>query len=478
MNTKSEARAFDLVIIGGGPGGYVTAIYASRQGLSTALIESDKVGGTCLNRGCVPTKQLLHEANTIQAMNKSVQAGVIDCEFSAVNQDAIYERVFEAVSTLRGGVEGLLKINGVHVFRGTGSFKDSKTILIKGNDERIEVLHAEHVVIATGSVPTPLPGLSKLPSGVVYSDALLEKQAPSMERLIIIGGGVIGVEIATAFSQFGVKVRVIEACDQLLPQLDSDIASLLCGSLRDSGIDVHVGAKVISVEKVIGCVRVGCDVDGERFYYESDLVLVAIGRRPNTAGLCFENAGLSLTRGGFAVDGVGETEVKGIYAIGDVTTGSVQLAHAASAQGMIAVDHILGNTSDQPCELLVPSCIYTTPEVAVVGLNERSAHDHEIDVVVSTFPALANSMSVITRDTSGFIRVLSEKESGVIVGAQLVCGRATDLIAELTLAIKNRLTLKEIADTIHPHPSFCEAVFEASSLPLGRAIHIAPGRTK
>lgn len=470
-----SSEEYDVVILGGGPGGYVAAIHASKNGLQTALVESGKMGGTCLNRGCIPTKHLLREASAIESIRACQARQTICTDVGIVNWGAIYEGVFESVAVLRGGVEALLRGNGVKVFRGFASFVSNNVIQINSNDGQKSEVKAKNTIIATGSKPMMLPGLDASTPGVILSDEILEQEQAPIERLIIIGGGVIGVELATAFSRFGTNVRIIEACDQILPSLSQDITKILLQSLHNQSIDIHVGTKVVSVQKVIGSVRVGCEVGRALKYYEADRVLVAIGRVPNVEQLNLEAAGIHDAKRGIAINTMCQTAINGIYAIGDVTKGSTQLAHAASAQAIRAVDAILGQDVGRN-DPLIPHCIYTDPEVAVVGLDEASATEQGIDVHVSEFPMVANSMSIIARQSHGFARLISNKANNELIGAQLICERATDMIAELSLAIANRLTLGDVANTIHPHPSYCEAIAEAAAIPLGRAIHIMDRR--
>lgn len=470
MSAIANSKSYDVIIVGGGPGGYVAALYAAKKGLNTALVESDKLGGTCLNRGCIPTKQLLRESQVLQTIGQSQSSCILEEVSFRLNRAAVYRQVFESVETLRGGVEGLLASAGVDVIQGQGSFLDKHHIQVN-HKTQVQVLSSDHIVIATGSRPIPFPGLDAMPEGVIFSDRILEEEAPPMERLIIIGAGVIGIELATVFSRFGTKVQVLELCDQILPTLSRTIADQLQARLEAQGIDIRLKTKVASLQKVIGCVRVACQLEDELEYLEADQVLVAIGRKPNLEGLNYQQAGLTLVKGGIEIDAMCRTSVEGIYAIGDVTSQSLQLAHVASAQGMRAIDTILGlgpHEGPRP----VPSCIYTDPEVAVVGMDEAACLKAGLDVASYSFPMLANSMSIIARQTDGFVTLIAEKESHRLVGAQLFCDRATDMIAELALAITAGLTLDEVSRTIHPHPSYCESIAEAAGLPLGHTIHI------
>lgn len=471
MDQIDHNNSYDLLVIGAGMGGYVAALHAAKNGLRTAIVEYDKIGGTCLNRGCIPTKQLLHESNFIKSIQDGLKEEVINGCSIQPNMDAIYNKVFESVDTLCSGVKILLRARGVSVIQGKASFIDKNTISVD-NGSDLKTLKTKNTLIASGSVPVPFPGLDKRPEGVVYSDDLLEKKNPMMDRLIVIGAGVIGVELASVYTRLGTQVHIIELCKQILPNMDRKIAKKLQKCMEKEGINFHLCANVKSINKVIGCVRVGFEQNDELEYIEADRVLIAVGRKANTKYLGYENAGLELVDGGFDVNSNCQTAVEGIYAVGDVTTGSLQLAHAAAAQGMRAVDAILGNENAKDLPP-IPCCVYTSPEIAVVGVDRRAAAEKGIEAVESVFPMAANGMSIIGRQTDGFIKIVSEKLTNKIIGAQLFCDRATDLVSELSVAIANEMTLEDINNTIHPHPSFSESIAEAAGIPLGRVIHVA-----
>ncbi len=464
---------YQLLVIGGGPGGYSAAIRGAQCGLRTALVEQQDIGGTCLNRGCIPTKALLHGA---QGLRESQDLAACGLKLSGAEVDfaALSQYKDDTVAYLRGNVEGLLKANGVTILRGQGRLLGSGKVAVAAKDGE-QVYTCEHIIIATGSRPAMLPFVDAGQPGVVTSDGLLALDKLP-ERLVIIGGGVIGVEFATAFSAFGSKVTILEGAGQILPQMEADIAKAVAGRLAQQGVAIHVNAGVDGVKKVIGSVRVGCRINGEQQVFEGDRVLISIGRVANTEGLGLEEAGIALERRGIVVDENLRTNLPGVYAIGDVVAGNIQLAHVAAAQGLAAVQVILSGSHDQQLDV-VPACLYTKPEVATVGLTRAEAVSQGFDAQWGSFQMYGNGKSIVEGDTDGFIRIVFDAASRRVLGAQLVCQRATDIIAELALAVANGLTVEQIARVIHPHPTFVEAVLEAAEDSHGLAIHALP-RTK
>lgn len=461
------SNPYDLIVIGAGPGGYVAAIKAAQLGKNVAVIEKREIGGTCLNRGCIPTKvfahaaQLYHEMKTCDALG--IHAGEITYDAAQ-----LYARKNEVAAQLRTGVEKLLKANKIDLIRGAAE------ICAPGRVRVAETEYAaDKILIAAGSLPArpPIPGL-ELPH-VVTSDELLTEENRFYQRLVIIGGGVIGMEFATIYSAFGCDVTVIEAMDRILPTMDREIAQNLAMILKKRGVTMHAGGRVEKIEQADGALLCRFTVKDQKRIATADGILVSVGRRANTAGLTGAGIDLGYDRGQIPVDAHFETRVKGIYAIGDVVHGGIQLAHVASAQGANAVAAMFGQ--EPPVNLeAIPACIYTQPEIAAVGITADQAKEMGISVKTGKFIMSANGKSIIEMAERGFIKVVFDAETEVILGAQMMCSRATDLIGELVTAVANRLTLRQMAAVMRPHPTFNEAVTEAAEDVHGFAVHAAP----
>lgn len=451
---------YDLVIIGAGPGGYEAAYEAADFGMKVALVEKDLVGGTCLNRGCVPTKTMMHSSDAYRIATQSANIGVF-AEGVKADLNRIIDRKCEVSETLRDGIMFLLKKKKVDFVAGTAKVTDGHTVEISGNDE-VSELTAANIMIATGSEPAtpPIPG-ADLP-GVLDSTGLLELRGEIMKDFVIIGGGVIGIEFATIYSDLGTNVTVVEAMDRLLPNMDKELGRSLKMNFKNRGIDTHTNARVEKIEERNG--RLVC------FYKEKDKVqeveadhiLVCTGRRPVTKGVFSEELEEKLlgARGFLQVDDCYRTEIPSIYGIGDAIGGTM-LAHTATAEGRNAVAIMNGKEPEINMNV-VAGCIYTSPEIASVGLTQDEAKEAGIDVITKKFPTSANGKTIIEELDRGFIKLVASKEDHTLLGAQLMCGRATDIIGELAVAIANGLTIDEVANTIHPHPTFVEAVCEAA----------------
>lgn len=465
-------KEYQLIVIGAGPGGYEAAIRAAQLGLTTALIERRDVGGTCLNRGCIPTKAMLHSAQLYREAANFELFG-LHTENTSFDWAKVHQRKNDVVVKLRTGIEQLIKANKIDFFNNSASVLGKNDVQL----DQGEVIRGENILIATGSVPArpPIPGLD-LPN-VVTSDELLDDphftQADSLAKeILIIGGGVIGVEFASVFSSFGCHVTIVEAMERILPTMDREISQSLNMVLKKRGVSIHTGAMVEKLEQDENGLVCHFTEKGKAQAVPAQQVLVAIGRRPNTQGLFAEGFEVACERGRIVTDENFRTSVDSIYAIGDVTS-KIQLAHMASAQGICAVHTIAGQKP--PIDLrYVPGCIYTDPEIASVGITEDEAKQQGIPVKKGKFLMTGNGRSLIDEQERGFIKVLAHQETDVILGAQLMCSRATDIVAELATAIVNGLTCAQLAGVIRPHPTFCEGVTEAVEDVHAMAIHLAP----
>ncbi|SHK46523.1 dihydrolipoamide dehydrogenase [Hathewaya proteolytica DSM 3090] len=461
---------FQLVVIGAGPGGYVAAIRASQLGLKTAVIENRQVGGTCLNRGCVPTKSMLHAAEVYAEIKHAGKLG-INVENVTFDIEAVYNRKEETIDGLRKGIEQLFKSNGVELLNGTATIVGEHQIMFvdaEGNSQDIE---ADNIIIATGSVPSkpPIEG-SNLPN-VVTSDDLLGMNT-MYDHLIVAGGGVIGMEFASLYNSFGKEVTVIELMDKILLRTDKEVSQNLAMIMKKRGVKINTKSMVKSIsQEPDGKLKCTYATGDKESSVVGDAVLLALGRRPNTTYLFGQGFSVEMSPRGFVVtDETYRTSVKNIYAIGDVN-GGIQLAHVASAQGIIAVEHILGKEPSIDINV-VPDCVYTNPEIANVGLTEEDAKEKGINYSVGKASMLSNCRSTIAMQDRGFIKVVYDNDKDCIIGAQLMCARATDQINEFATAIVNKLNKEQLASVIRPHPTFGEAATEAIEDLDGMAIHV------
>lgn len=458
---------YDLTVIGAGPGGYVAAIRAAQLGMRVALAERGEVGGTCLNRGCIPTKTLMHTAHLMQELR---HAEAIGLNVGGLSLDTVrlYERKNEVVEQLRGGIEELLKGNGIELIRGEAGILGPGRVRI--GDRTVA---SANILIAVGGKPIrlPLPGMD-LP-GVQTSDEVLEGSGELPQKLVIIGGGVIGVEFATLYNAFGCDVTIIEAMDRVLPGTDREISQNLQMILKRRGVTIHTSSVLKGVEQQDGALVCRFLAKAKEVVASCDRVLVSVGRKACTDGLLDDALDLALERGTIPVGDRYETCIKGIYAVGDVIKGGIQLAHVASAQGINAVSAMCG--VEPPLDMkAVPSCIYTDPEIASVGIGADEAKKNGLPVQVGKFVMSANGKNVIEMADRGFVKIVSRQADDIVIGAQLMCPRATDMIGELATAVSNELTIGQLVRVIRAHPTFNEAVTEAAEDTHGRAVHILP----
>ena len=459
-----------VVVVGGGPGGYVAAIRAAQLGAETHLVEKENLGGTCLNVGCIPTKALLHTAELYHAVKHGERIGLVG-DSVQLDWKALMNRKNSVVRRLVGGVAGLLKANGVTVHKGTGQLISGEEVQIQG--DKPATLRADTIILSTGSVPVKLnfPG-ADLP-GVVDSTGVL-----SLDKLpasiAIIGGGVIGVEFAALYAALGSQVTVIELLPEILPGIDSELAANLKQSLSKKGVRFLNGAKLEAVSKTATGLSAHVALGNETKEIDAEIVLVAVGRRAYTEGAGLEAAGVKLERGKVVVDDHYRTNLPKVYAIGDCN-GITMLAHAASHQGIAAAEHALGHAAAGHGKPIVPACVYTHPELAAVGLTEDKIKELGIAYKRGVFPLAGNGKSMIDEGEGGFVKILAGAKYGEILGVHMVGPRATEIIGEATLAMRLEATVDELVSTIHAHPTVSESLGEAALAVDNLAIHWPPG---
>ncbi len=465
---------YDVVVIGSGPGGYVAAIHAAQQGLKTAIVErepSARLGGTCLLRGCIPTKAMLQSADLLYDMRRSEQFGVVRGAEPKIDIDAVSKYRDSVVAKSANGVKYLMKKNAIDVYLGHGRLAARQQVSVTGADGKVQTLKTKFAIVATGSVVRDLPFLPPDHERIITSDDLLAKNLMP-ESLIVLGAGAVGCEFASVYLRYGAKVTLIEALDHILPIEDTEVSVEAKRAFEKGGMKVLTGAKLSSA-KVEGD-RVKAIVQsakGEQTLEASHL-LVAIGRRPVTEDVGLKGTKVKLDERGYIdVSPMMQTGEGWVYAIGDVVN-TPWLAHVASKEGILAVDHLRGANPRPLHYERVPNCTYCMPEVASVGLTEREARARGHEVKVGKFPFSAIAKASIVGKPEGFVKLIADAKHDELLGAHIIGPKATELITELTLALEQECTLEELAHTIHPHPTLAEAVGEAAHAALGHPIHI------
>jgi dihydrolipoamide dehydrogenase len=453
-------KKYDIAVIGGGPGGYVAAIRAAKLGKHVALVEERDLGGTCLNRGCIPTKTLLHSSDLYRELGEAKKIGisVSDYEFQYKKMAKRKEKV---VKTLRSGVSNLLSGNHVELLVGRAVMTGVHTFRV--GEEEIE---ADQMILATGSKPAsiPIPGIDH--PAVQNSDEVLElTECP--ESVIIIGGGVIGVEFATLFSDLGKAVTIVEMMPTILYGQDPDICRTMTDILTGRGVSVHTGAKVLEIADGTIC---RYEEEGEQKEAEAALIIVAAGRKPNSDNMGLEEIGIAMERGFIQVDDEMRTSVPNIYAIGDVT-GKIQLAHVASAQGIVAAVNAAQGLHTDMDYSAVPSCIYTSPEIASVGMTMQQAEEAGYKVRCGRFNVSGNGRSLAVNNMDGFAKIVADADTDKILGVSVMAPYATEMIGEACTAIRYGLTAEQLANVIHAHPTVSEILMEAAEDVHGLATH-------
>ncbi len=467
---NEDEKHFDVAVIGGGPGGYPAAIRAAQSGQSVALIEANQLGGTCLNRGCIPSKALIACAEAYKGIKHAEEFGIF-VEKVRFDYAHMVQRKDEVVTKIRKSLEGLIAANKIKVFKGFGKFISPKEIKITG-DENL-VIQAKNIIIATGSEPRNISAFPFDYENIHDSTSLLEiKKLP--QKIVIVGGGVIGCEFASLFAAFGVEVTVLEMLTRILPMESKNVSEALSKAFQKAGIVMDTGVKVEGIEKTKEGVIV--KVAGGKSY-EADIALVAVGRQMNTSAIGLEKAGVLVNDNGMIpVNDKMQTNVPGIYAVGDIAS-KWWLAHVATHQGWVAGSNATGHEEHMRYDA-VPNVIFTHPEIGTVGLSLEEALEKGYQATAGVFPFQALGKSIASGDKEGFATVITDKRTGQILGAQVMGYQASALVAQMALAITNELTLESITETIHAHPTIAEAWLESAFIAAGTPLHFPPKAVK
>lgn len=456
-------KNYDILIIGAGPGGYVAAIKAAQLGAKVAIIEKEAMGGICLNHGCIPTKTFLKSAKVYKEVKQAKDYGVLVSGDVSFSWTKMMERKNKVVNQLTTGVAYLLKKNKVDVYQGLAEVVSKSEIKVGA-----ETLFTKNLIIATGAtaIVPPIPGVKEAyEKGIVVTSRELLQINEAPKSLIIVGGGVIGVEFATLFSSLGSKVTIIEKMPGILPTIDDSVREAYVKILKNDGIEILTSAEVKSVHNK----DLTYLLDGKEVKISADTILLSVGTKANTQGL--EKLNLNIERGNVITNEFLETNIKNVYAIGDVN-GKFMLAHTASHEGIIAVERIINQTTKGIHYGRIPQCIYGAPEIASIGLTEKEAKDQNLDYKVSTFPLAGNGKALADNEKDGFIKMIVDQKYKEILGVHIFAYNATDMIAEIALSMELEGTTHEIAHTVHPHPTLSEIVHEAALGDIAKAIHI------
>ena len=474
---QNSPKQYDLVIIGSGPGGYWAAIRAGQYGLSTLCIEKDaKLGGTCLHVGCIPTKALLYSADVVDTFNRAKELG-IDVDKFSVNWGEMQARKDKIVAKHAKGVEFLFRKNKVEWLRGTARWAGKVPGASAGHqvevtlpDGKTQKVTAKNIIIATGSSARMLPGLKADDRILTNIEILSLDRIP--KKLVIVGSGAVGVEFASIYQRFGCQCTILEMLPRIVPLEDEEISRELEKALKKQKIDIQTSARFEKVEKTAAGVKVTYTAaDGKKNTLEADKLLVAVGRAPVTDGLGLEKSKVQLERGFIKVDHFMQTAEPGIYAIGDVVAGSPLLAHVASMEGMVAVGHISGRSSQQMDLTRVPNCTYCEPQVASVGLTEQAVKAKGIPYKVGKFPFVGNSKATILGAHEGFVKMIADAKDGTLLGVHMIGPVVTELVSEATLALQFNASAEELMETIHAHPTVYEAMLDAANSVYGLTIN-------
>lgn len=458
-----------IAIIGGGPGGYVAAIKAAQMGAEVVLLEKEYIGGTCLNTGCIPTKVLLHSTEIYHQLKNEAEALGLEINDLKVNWGNLLTRKELVATQLVEGVKNILRTLNVEVVGGYAKFTSNKTIEISLTEGGKRSISFDKAIVATGSksIIIPIPG-NDLEGVITSREAMSLEEIP--ESICIIGGGVIGVEFANIYSNLGTRVTIIEMLPRLVANMDHDIVNSLEEALADEGVKVYKSAKVLRIDRSGKDLQVTAQFNDDSFQVIAEKVIMATGRKPSGDGLGLEEIGVKVDRGAIQVDSLFKTDVDNIYAIGDCT-GGVQLAHVASASGLMVAELIMGERMTMDFRT-IPYCVYTNPELASVGLTEQDAEMKGYKIKVGKFPMYGNGKSVITGNVRGMVKIIADENTGEVLGIHIAGNSATELIASGAVAMRLEATVQELITTIYAHPTVGEAIHEAAESVFGRAIHI------
>ena len=458
---------FDLAVLGGGPGGYVAAIRGAQLGLKTCVIDQDKLGGICLNWGCIPTKALLKNAEVYHYIKNAGTYGINVGKVSVDFKKNI-KRSRDVSNRLSKGIEFLIKKNKITHIQGTGKLT-SKTSLEVKNKQKTDIIEADKIILATGARPKSFPGMEFDGDRVIsFKEAMILDSPP--KKMIIIGSGAIGSEFAYYYNEFGTEVHIIEILDRILPIEDADVSKEVEKSFKNSSIKISTGTKVFKIESLKTKVKVHIEKKGKKEILEGDVALLAVGVTGNIENIGLEELGIVTDRGAITINEFNQTNIPNIYAIGDVS-GPPWLAHVASAQGHVAADHTAGHSPKPVDYTNIPGCTYCQPQVGSLGMTEAQAKESGHDVRIGKFLFQASGKAMAVGDTTGFVKLVFDRKYGELLGAHIVGSEATELIAELGVAKSLETTWEEIAMTIHAHPTLSEAIMEAALDAFGSAIH-------
>lgn len=464
--------SYDLIIIGSGPGGYSAAVRAGQYGLKTAIVEKDpKLGGTCLHVGCIPTKALLHSADMWDIFLHSKEQGIF-CDNPRLDFPLVNDRKNKIVAKHAKGVEGLMKKNKVEVLKGFATLKGQNKVEVKAEDGTTKTIDAKNIIIATGSEARMLPSLQPDPEFVLTNIEILNLTSVP-KSLGIIGAGAVGSEFASIFARFGTKVTLMEMLPRLVPVEDEDVSKELEKAFKKQGIRIETGAKAENIEKTGSGVKLKLTLSsGKSEDAEFDKLLIAVGRKPLTDNIGLENTKVQLDRGFVKVQPNQMTDELGVYAIGDVVAGTPQLAHVATMEGMVALDHMTGRPVVPVNRNRIPGATYTEPGIGSVGLTEKQAKDAGLKVKVGKFPFVGNSKATILGSHDGFVKVVADERLGEILGVHIIGPHGFELISEAVAAMESEATVETMMHTIHAHPTLYEAVGEAFNAVYGLAINV------
>ncbi|TDL35187.1 dihydrolipoyl dehydrogenase [Jeotgalibacillus sp. S-D1] len=457
----------DTLVIGSGPGGYVAAIRAAQLGQKVTIVEKEYMGGVCLNVGCIPSKAMITIGHRFEQAQHSDDMGIV-AENVKLNFDKAQEWKAGVVKKLTGGVEGLLKGNKVDIVRGEAYFVDGETIRVM-DDNSAQTYKFKNAILATGSRPIEIPSFKFSKRVLDSTGALALKEVP--KSMVVIGGGYIGTELSTAYANMGTEVTILEGADDILGGFEKQMTQIVKKGLKKKGVNVITKAMAKGVEETEDGVTVSYEAKGEEVKVEAEYVLVTVGRRPNTDEIGLEQVGIEMSdRGIVKTDKQCRTSVDNIFAIGDIVDGP-PLAHKASYEGKIAAEVISGEKSEVDY-MAIPAVCFTDPELATVGYSEGQAKEEGIEVTAAKFPFAANGRALALNESEGFVKIVTRKEDGLIIGAQIAGNGASDIVAELGLAIEAGMTAEDVAMTIHAHPTLGEITMEAAEVALGTPIHI------